>query len=145
MHIVLLKCPRVQIAFLKFTIEIWSIQWNNTGFLPSCICVGTTVWMYHLDSNEIHGEKAKWNFTRILRAVLNKSWKQHSTEQLYGHLPLIWETLRWVRMNSYDLLLHMDTPVLADHICWLWIQSRRLTRGDRWMARESENHAISTT
>ena len=30
------------------------------------------------------------NYARMLRAILNKSWRQHSTkQQLYGHLPLI--------------------------------------------------------
>ena len=34
------------------------------------------------------------NYTRMLHTVLNKSWKQHSTkQQLYGHLPLISQTL----------------------------------------------------
>ena len=32
------------------------------------------------------------NYTRMLRAILNKSWRQHPTKlQLYGHLPpIIW-------------------------------------------------------
>ena len=35
-------------------------------------------------------KKLDENYTRILRAVLNKSWKQHPRKQpLYGHLPLI--------------------------------------------------------
>ena len=29
------------------------------GFLPSCGCVGTTAWMYHLDSREMHEEKVR--------------------------------------------------------------------------------------
>ena len=34
--------------------------------------------------------KLNGNFTRMLRAILNKSWRQHSTKkQLYGHLPPI--------------------------------------------------------
>ena len=32
---------------------------------------------------------------RILRAILNKSWRQHPTkQQLYGHLPLITKTIK---------------------------------------------------
>ena len=35
------------------------------------------------------------NYTRMLRAILNKSWRQHSTkQQLYGHLPPITETIK---------------------------------------------------
>ena len=33
------------------------------------------------------------NYTRMLRAILNKSWSQHPTkQQLYGHLPPITKT-----------------------------------------------------
>ena len=35
-------------------------------------------------------KKLDGNYTRMLRAILNKSWRQHSTRhQLYGHLPPI--------------------------------------------------------
>ena len=40
------------------------------------------------------------NYTRMLRAILNKSWQQHPTRhQLYGHLPLTPKTIqvRWTR------------------------------------------------
>ena len=34
-------------------------------------------------------KKLDGNYTRMLRAILNKSWQQHPTRhQLYGHLPL---------------------------------------------------------
>ncbi len=34
------------------------------------------------------------NYTRMLRAILNKSWRQHPTrQQLYGHLPPITKTI----------------------------------------------------
>ena len=35
------------------------------------------------------------NYTRMLRATLNKSWRQHPTRhQLYGHLPPITKTIQ---------------------------------------------------
>ena len=35
------------------------------------------------------------NYTRMLRAILNKSWRQHPTRhQLYGHLPPIMKTIQ---------------------------------------------------
>ena len=40
------------------------------------------------------------NYTRMLWAILNKSWRQHPTRhQLYGHLPPITKTIpvRWIR------------------------------------------------
>ena len=40
-------------------------------------------------------KKLDGNYTRMLRAVLNKSWRQHPTRhQLYGHLPLITKTIQ---------------------------------------------------
>ena len=40
------------------------------------------------------------NYTRMRRAILNKSWRQHPTkQQLYDHLPPIMKTIkvRWTR------------------------------------------------
>ena len=38
------------------------------------------------------------NYTRMLRAILNKSWQQHPTRhQLYGHLPPITKTIQFRR------------------------------------------------
>ena len=39
-------------------------------------------------------KKLDGNYTRMLRAILNKSWQQHPTRhQLYGHLPPITKTI----------------------------------------------------
>ena len=45
-------------------------------------------------------KKLHSNYTGMLWAISNKSWRQHPTkQQLYGHLPLITKTipLRWTR------------------------------------------------
>ena len=45
-------------------------------------------------------KKIDGNYTRMLRALLNKSWRQHPTKQLlYSYLPLITKTIqfRWTR------------------------------------------------
>ena len=40
-------------------------------------------------------KKLDCNYTRMLRAILNKSWRQHPTRhQLYGHLPPITKTIQ---------------------------------------------------
>ena len=54
----------------------------------------TRILMKHLE------KKLNGNYTRMLHAVLNKSWKQHPTkQQLYDHLPPISLTIqgRWAR------------------------------------------------
>ena len=43
-------------------------------------------------------KKLDGNYPRMLRAILNKSWRQHSTKhQLYGHLPPITKTIQVTR------------------------------------------------
>ena len=40
-------------------------------------------------------KKLDSNYTRMLRAILNKSWRQHPTRhQLYAHLPPITKTIQ---------------------------------------------------
>ena len=40
-------------------------------------------------------KKLDGNYSRILRAILNKSWKQHPSKQhLYGHFPSITTTIQ---------------------------------------------------
>ena len=46
-------------------------------------------------------KKLDGNYTRMLRAILNKSWRQHPTkQQLYAHLPPITKTIQ-VRWTKY--------------------------------------------
>ena len=42
-------------------------------FLPVSSRVDTAVWMHHLDASKTAGEEARRNYTRMLRAILNKS------------------------------------------------------------------------
>ena len=40
-------------------------------------------------------KKLDGNYTRMLQAILNNSWKQRPTkQQLYGHLPPIMKTIK---------------------------------------------------
>ena len=57
----------------------------------SILLYGCTTWTLtkRLDK-KIHG-----NYTRMLRAILNKSWRQYSTRhQIFGHLPPITKTIQ---------------------------------------------------
>ena len=40
--------------------EVWYLWQNKMWFLPRCGSFSTTVWMYHLDTNKMHVEKARW-------------------------------------------------------------------------------------
>ena len=52
---------------------------------------GCTTWML----TKRMEKKLSGNYTRMLRAILNKSWRQHPTkQQLYSHLPPIIKTIK---------------------------------------------------
>ena len=62
----------------------------------SILLYGCTTWML----TKRMEKKLYGNYTKMLRAILNKSWRQHLTkQQLYGHLPPITKTIkiRWTR------------------------------------------------
>ena len=49
----------------------------------------------------MYGEKLDGNYSKILRAILNKSWGHNPTkQQLHGHLPPIMKTIQ-VRRTRY--------------------------------------------
>ena len=57
----------------------------------SILLYGCTTWAL----TKRLGKKLDGNYARMLRAILNKSWRQHPTgHQLYGHLPPIAKTIQ---------------------------------------------------
>ena len=51
-------------------------------------------------------KKLDGNYTRMLRAILNKSWQQHPTRhQLYGHLPTITKNIQVRQSQTCRTLL----------------------------------------
>ena len=62
----------------------------------SILLYGCTTWTLTKQLEK----KLDSNYTRMLRAILNKSWRQHPTKhQLYDHLPPILKTIqvRWTK------------------------------------------------
>ena len=65
-------------------------------------------------------KKLDGNYTRILRAILNKSWRQHPTRyQLYGHMPPITKTMqaRWTR-HAGPCWRSKD-EIISDVLLWI--------------------------
>ena len=59
--------------------------------VASILLYGCTTWTLTKQLEK----KLDGNYTRMLRAILNKSWRQHPTRhQLYGHLPPIMKTIQ---------------------------------------------------
>ena len=64
-------------------------------------------------------KKLDGNYTRMLRAILNKSWQQHHTRhQLYGHLPPITKTIQ-ITINHFKC----QPPVIRDS-SWDWTKAK---------------------
>ena len=57
----------------------------------SILLYGCTTWTL----TKRKEKKLDGNYTRMLQAILNKSWRQHPTkQQLYGHLPPVTKTIK---------------------------------------------------
>ena len=118
-------------------------------------------------------KKLDGNYTRMLRAILNKSWWQHPTRhQLYGHLPPIMKTIQ-VRQTRHaghcwrsrdeliiDVLLWTPTygRAKAGWPAWTYIkqlcedtgcspedQPEAMNDRKKWRERVRDIHATSTT
>ena len=101
--------------------------------VASILLYGCTTWIL----TKRLKKKLDGNYTRMLRAILNKSWQQHPIRhQLYGHLPPITKTIqvRWTRHAGHcwrskdelisDVLLWTLTygRVKAGRPAWTYIQ-----------------------
>ena len=66
----------------------------------SILLYGCTTWtLTKRLEKKLHG-----NYTRMLRAILNKSWRQHPTKhQLHGHLPPITKTIQVSRTRHANI------------------------------------------
>ena len=88
-------------------------------FLPGIGRVDTAVWMHHLDANKRLEKKLDGNYTRMLRAILNKSWRQHPTKhQLYGHLPPIMKTIQVRRTRHAGHCWRSRDELISNVLLW---------------------------
>ena len=64
-------------------------------------------------------KKLDGNYTRMLRAILNKSWRQHLTRhQLYGHLPPITKTIQVRRTRHAGHCWRSRDELISDALLW---------------------------
>ena len=75
-------------------------------------------------------EKLDGNYTRMLRAILNKSYKKHLTkQQLYGHLPPIAKTIKVKRTRHAGHCWRSRDKLISDVL--LWTPSHGRTKAGR--------------
>ena len=64
-------------------------------------------------------KKLDGNYTRMLRAILNKSGRQHpTTHQLYGHLPPITKTIQVKRTRHAGHSWRIKDELISDVFLW---------------------------
>ena len=64
-------------------------------------------------------KKLDGNYTRMLRAILNRSWQQHPTRrQLYGHLPPITKTIQARRTRHAGHCWRSKDEIVSDVLLW---------------------------
>ena len=81
----------------------------------SILPYGCTSWML----TKLMEIKIDGNNTRMLRTILNKSWRQHPTkQQLYGHLPLITKTIQVKRSRHAEHWWRIRNEVISDSLLW---------------------------
>ena len=95
----------------------------------SILLYGCTTWtLTKRLENELDG-----NYTRMLRAILNKSWRQHPTKhQLYVHLPLITKTIQVRRTRHAGHCWRSRNKLIIDVLLctriYGWAKAGRSTR-----------------
>ena len=70
-------------------------------------------------------KKLDGNYTRMLPAILNKSWRQHSTkQQLYGHLPPVNKTIKIRRTTHAGHSWWSRDKLVSDVLLWTLSQGQ---------------------
>ena len=81
----------------------------------SILLYGCTTWTLTKQLEK----KLDGNYTRMLRAILNKSWRQHPTRhQLYGHLPSITKTIQVRRTRHAGHCWRSRDELISDVLLW---------------------------
>ena len=99
--------------------KVRPVRLNKTVFFQAAIIsvllYGCTKWMLtkHME------KKLDSNYTRMLQAILNKSWRQHPTKhQLYGHLPPIMKTIKIRRTRHAGHCWRSKDKLISDVLLW---------------------------
>ena len=65
-------------------------------------------------------KKLDGNYTRMLRAILKKSWRQHPTKhQLYAHLPPIMKTIQVRQTRHAGHCWRSRDELISDVLLWI--------------------------
>ena len=91
------------------------LQGHFQAAVVSILLYGCTTWTL----TKRLEKKLDGNYTRMLRAILNKSWQQHPTRhQLYGHLPPITKTIQVRRTRHAGHCWRSRDELISDVLLW---------------------------
>ena len=115
------RLTKVWTAIDRFSI-IWKFnltdKMKRSFFQASVVSIllyGCTTWKL----TKRLEKKLDGNYTRMLRAILNKSWQQHPTRrQLYGHLPPITKTIQASRTRHAGYCWRSKDEIVSDVLLW---------------------------
>ena len=93
--------------------------------VTSILLYGCTTWTLRKRLEK----KLDGNYTRMLRAILNKSWQQHPTRhQLYGLLPSITKTIQVRRTRHAGHCWISRDELIRDVLLWIPPHGREKSR-----------------
>ena len=106
-------------SYRSYANQTWAIKWNAVFFQAAIVSIlqyGCTTWTVTKQLER----KLDGNYTRMLRAILNKSWRQHPTRQpLYGHLPPITKTIQVRRTRHARHCWRCRDELISDVLQWI--------------------------
>ena len=83
--------------------------------IVSILLYGCTTWTLTKQPEK----KLDSNYTRMLRAILNRFWRQHPTkQQQYGHLPPITKTIQIRRTRHAGHCWRSRDELISDELLW---------------------------
>ena len=102
-----------------------TLTWSQClrRLVPNYAVVFRLGWVYLAESlwmlTKRLEKKLNGNYTRILREILNKSWRQHPTKhQLYGHLPPITKTIHVRQTRHAGHCWRSGDELISDVLLW---------------------------
>ena len=100
-------------GYRSYGSQTWPINWKAA--VVSILLYGCTTWTLTKQQEK----KLDGNYTRMLRVILNKSWRQHPTkQQLYGHLLPITKTIQVRRTRHAGHCWRSRDELISDVLQW---------------------------
>ena len=95
----------------------------------SILLYGCTTWTL----SKRMEKKLEGNYKRMLRAILNKTWRQHPTKQkLYGHRPPITKTIKARRTRLRVHCWRSRDELISDVLLWTPSHGRAKSGRPAW-------------